>query len=323
MNDNELHYRSLLATDLQRIQQRLFTGGEEIPQELQPALIALIEGGGKRLRPSMALLSTYLFDPGAARALEAAAAVEMLHTATLVHDDLVDNAQLRRGVGTLNARWGTIATVLTGDLLFSRAAALVAETDNLPLVRRFSETLSVISRGELRQMFGRNGPIPTLEAYYERIFAKTASLFGLAAEVGPLLTAQLPEESRRLRRFGELLGLSFQIVDDLLDFTGEAETLGKPSGGDLRQGIVTLPILLYLEERPQDARIETIVEDPTNEPLIGEFLQDLRSSAALERTRQQAQEHIDEARALLAAYPASPYRTALVEITNFAVERRY
>ncbi|MFP4346595.1 MAG: polyprenyl synthetase family protein [Anaerolineales bacterium] len=323
MNNNELYYRTLLRTDLQRIQQLLFTGGEEIPQELQPALVALIEGGGKRLRPSMALLSTYLFDPGAERAREAAAAIEMLHTATLVHDDLVDNAQLRRGVQTFNANWGTIATVLTGDLLFSRAAALVAETDNLPLVRRFSETLSVISRGELQQMFGRNGAIPTLEAYYERISAKTASLFGLASEVGPLLTVQPPEESRRLRRFGELLGLSFQIVDDLLDFTGEVRTLGKPSGGDLRQGIVTLPVILYLEEHPQDRRVEAIVEQPAHEPLIAEFLQDLESSGALERTMRQAHAHVDEALALLDRYPASPYRKALIEIANFAVGRRY
>ena len=294
-----------------------------IPVDVSTAISSIINGGGKRLRPALVLLSSYMCGADLEKAVPVAAAVEMLHTATLIHDDLIDDATMRRGVQTLNASWTAVATVLAGDMAFAWAAKLATRGQDLRLMARFSETLETICGGELTQMFNGRRTIPTVESYYERIFAKTASLFALTTEAGPLLAGYPHAETRRLRHFGGLLGEAFQIVDDVLDFMSTEEMLGKPVGGDLRQGLITLPVLYYLEQHPGDPRIQTVLDRTEDEAVVQSLVADLRRSDAADRAMVKAEAHITEALSILDPYPDTAYRRAMREIAEFAVHRRY
>ncbi len=241
-------FLNLIHEDLERTERLLREHSPDEHQAIAFAVDYLLGSGGKRLRPALVFLSARLCGADLERATFAAAGVEMLHTATLVHDDLIDGSLMRRGVETLNARWSPAATVLTGDYLFARAAYLVAQTESVRLVQRFAETLMVICNGEIHQMFSGRGTVPTFQEYERRIYAKTASLIALSAEAGAILAHADEESIAALRTYGEQLGLAFQIVDDVLDFIADERVLGKPVGSDLRQGLVTLPVLLFLEE---------------------------------------------------------------------------
>lgn len=318
-----MHYPTLLQTPLRAVEAQLLQPRADLPAPVSQALEALIRGGGKRLRPALVLLSAHLCEADLTAIIPVAAATEMLHTATLIHDDFIDGARLRRGVETLNATWSPAAAVLIGDIAFAWAAGLVAQSDNLRMVERFTTTLEVICAGELWQMFRTPGALPTPEAYFDRIYAKTASLFELALEAGAILADCPAEETERLRAIGRQIGEAFQIVDDVLDFNGDEAKLGKPSGSDLRQGLATLPALYYQEQHPADARLAEILAVPGDESLLDAFLADLRASDALPRALETARARVDAALARLDAYPATPYRAALAEIAAFAVQREF
>ncbi|MBN1246317.1 MAG: polyprenyl synthetase family protein, partial [Anaerolineae bacterium] len=283
----------------------------------------LIESGGKRLRPALVLLYARLSGVARNNALLAAAGVEMLHTATLVHDDLIDNARLRRGVETLNNRWSPTATVLAGDTMFALAAKLIARTENAALVYRFSETLESICAGELRQMLSKNGNLPTVATYYDRIFAKTASLFALCTESGPILGALDHTAVVEARQFGRLLGEAFQIADDVLDIVGTPQRLGKPAGTDLQQGVVTLPVIAYAEAHADDIRLAAVLRHEADAPTITALIDAVRAAKYDEIAMQRAEEHVQEALTILRRHPDSVYRRALEEIARFAIQRRY
>ena len=323
----------MLRDELPAVHATMLEVQKRLPDPVAPALTAIINGGGKRLRPALVLLSSHMFGVDITSAISVAAAVEMLHTATLIHDDLIDSALVRRGEQTLNANWSAAATVLTGDVAFAWAAELATRSRSLTLVERFSETLAIICNGELNQMFASRNLLPTEADYYNRIFSKTASLFALAAESGPLLRHHAEADVQKLRMFGKLIGEAFQIVDDVLDFMGDEATLGKPVGGDLRQGIITLPVLHYCYRNPNDARIRAVLaragrghehdgharHENTLQTLIG----DLRQSDAAEWAMHQAETRSVQAQALLDTYPDTPYRRAMQEIAAFAVRRQY
>ena len=211
---------------------------------LESALEHLLASGGKRIRPTVVLLAGDLLNAPRDRIVTLAAAIEMLHTATLVHDDLIDGALLRRGTPTLNAQWTAGATVLTGDYVFARAAHLAAQTGSLDVMEAFARTLMTIVNGELSQLFRSEGA-QTLDDYHERIYAKTASLFELAAHGAAMLASAPAAEAEAMRSFGYNVGLAFQVVDDILDFVGQSTEIGKPVGSDLRHGIITLPVFLF------------------------------------------------------------------------------
>ncbi|HEY89545.1 MAG TPA: hypothetical protein G4N98_07410, partial [Thermoflexia bacterium] len=219
MKSNHLQYHVLLREELQAVEQIMLQDHVHIPPTMASPIENLIKSGGKRLRAALVLLTGRLYTVKSEHALAMAAAAEMLHVATLIHDDLIDGAALRRGTKTVNAQWSPGATVLGGDIVFSWATRLAIRCQSLPLIDRFSETLEIICTGELNQMLCQQGRLPTQEEYYRRIFAKTASLFGIAAESAPLLAEAGPQECQRMRQFGELSGEAFQIADDLLDFT--------------------------------------------------------------------------------------------------------
>ncbi len=318
-----LLYRDLIAQDIAAVEQTMLPQGERIPTPVRAALASLIQRGGKRLRPALVLLGAHIFGADLARVIPVAAAIEMLHTATLIHDDLIDGALTRRGVETLNARWSPAATVLAGDLAFAWSAELAARGENLPLMTRFSQVLGVICGGELQQMFIGRGHIPTREEYEERIFAKTASLFALSAETGPRIAGAPAEDITHWHEFGRLLGLAFQIADDILDFTADEATLGKPVGSDLRQQLVTLPVLYYLDLNPQDTRLQAVLDGRADAALTDALIADIRASAAPQRARETAETYVAQALAHLAAYPPSPYLEAVREIARFSLHRLY
>ena len=237
----------LVADDLKLVEAKMQATGE-VFRPLSGAINVLLGAGGKRVRPALALLASKLY-PSAERdkVVSLAAAIEMLHSATLVHDDVIDGSMLRRGNPTLNASWSQGATILAGDFIFARAAVFASETDNVRVMRVFSQTLMTICEGELRQLYDlRNWQQPK-DAYYQRIFGKTAALFATATEAAAVLGSASEPEISALHDYGYNVGMAFQIMDDVLDFVGNTQTVGKPVGNDLRQGTVTLPVFHYLQ----------------------------------------------------------------------------
>ena len=319
----ELSFLCPVEEDLNRVEAVLKDHPPEQHVAISLAVDHLINGGGKRLRPILVLLSSYLCHAPIEQAIHAAAAAEMLHTATLVHDDLIDGSLIRRGVETLNASWTPAATILTGDYVFARAAHLVAQTGNVRLTQRFAETLMVICNGEVRQMFNGTVKPNALEEYEERIYAKTASLIALSAEAGAILAEARPTEQEALRQYGERIGTAFQIVDDVLDFIADEDTLGKPVGSDLRQGLATLPTLLYLDAEPGPSPVRQVLDGNRSDPLVQDAVDTVVASPAIEKALAAAREHANKAREILEGFSRTPYRTALLDLANFTVDRRF
>ena len=320
----KLPFLELINDDLDLVEVLLRESPPEQHDAVGVALDHLVGGGGKRLRPALVLLSTHICGADMDRAVFAAAGAEMLHTATLIHDDLVDGSLIRRGMETLNARWSPGATVLTGDYVFARAAYLIACTDNVRLVRRFAETLMVICNGEITQMLDGHHCGFSRREYEKRIFAKTASLVALSAEAGAILAGAEEEKIGALRLYGENLGMAFQVVDDVLDFVADEETLGKPIGSDLRQGLLTLPVLLVLEEEPAHPVINRVLEhNPPAQQVVHEAVQLVAASPTIERALDVARGYAEQATAALAEFPDSQYRQALYDLAEFTVRRRF
>jgi geranylgeranyl pyrophosphate synthase len=246
----------------------------------------------------------------------------MLHTATLVHDDMIDNAARRRGNPTLHTLLNPTSAVLLGDYLFAQAAAWAAGTDSIRVVRIFSETLMTIVRGELRQMWAQFHLERAIEDYYARIYGKTAALFAAACEAGGVLGGAPEQEIQALREYGRLFGLAFQIVDDVLDYTGDATRMGKPVGSDLRNGNITLPVILYLRDHDGDGLAERYFYDHN---LTAEEVEDTLSrvivSPALQESLLKAQRLVEEAKQQLEHVPHSQHVSRLCALADYVVER--
>jgi geranylgeranyl pyrophosphate synthase len=318
-----LRFLDPIRDDLGRVENLL---REPIPGQhgaIQFAVSHLVGGGGKRLRAALVLLSARLCGAAVDHALFAAAAVEMLHTATLIHDDLVDGSSTRRGVETLNVHWSPDAIVLTGDYLFARSAYLVTQTDSVPLIRRFAETLITVCNGEVRQMFDGHHGQTDLGEYEQRIYAKTASLIALAAEAGAILAAAEEETTAALRRYGERLGLAFQIVDDVLDFAADGESLGKAIGSDLQHGLATLPVLLFLEAQPDHPAVRQALQGGAPDGVVQEALQAVAASPAIAQALEVALGYATQAKEALQGFADSPYRMALSNLADFTVRRQF
>jgi geranylgeranyl pyrophosphate synthase len=321
----ELTILDLVQDDLKRVEDKMRSVSDSAYAPMAEAFLQLLGSGGKRLRPALALASYGLFaEEPDDRAVALAAAVETLHNATLVHDDLIDGSLLRRGATTLNAVWDKGATVLAGDYLFARAAGFAAETGNIRVVRLFADTLRIICEGELRQHFSSRQWLQKKDSYYARIFAKTASLFASATSSAAILGAGSKAHEEALYEYGRHLGMAFQIVDDVLDYAGDESMLGKPVGGDLRQGIVTLPFFYYLQTQDDPAllakRLDAAVRQSDGD--IGDIVASVRSSGAIQRALAEAQDLAEMSRADLAPLPRNAYWEALHELPDFVVARR-
>ncbi len=316
---------SLVQPGLARMEASLARLAETDDAILAPMLSAVLPGAGKRLRPALALLIGQM----APRPIEAdalnhmAVGVELLHTASLVHDDIVDESDTRHGGATLYARVGNALAVLVGDYLFSQAAQACVATGNLDVVRLFAETLGAMAQGQIndanRQLGGRHGwEVLTRERYYRTIRGKTASLFVLACQGTGLLAGLAPSAVDALRVYGEQLGLAFQVFDDILDFTATEEELGKPVGSDLRQGTITLPVILMREHDLADGRLRAAFEAED----VDLQVRLVQESGAIPAALAEAEELVARARAALRDVPVGTQRDALDALAAYVTRRR-
>lgn len=312
---------AMVQPGLQAVEAKMREVAIDQHEALAYAIDHLLAAGGKRVRPAVALLAAELFKAPHARSVALAAAVEMLHTATLVHDDLVDNSVLRRGHPTLNAQWSPAATVLAGDFLFARAAELASQAESVPVMSAFARTLMIIVNGELTQMFsGRQHP--SREDYLKRIYGKTASLFEVAALSPAVLAGAPAAHVEAMRTFGREAGMAFQIVDDVLDFVSDEERLGKPAGSDLRQGLITLPALCYLELQPVDPDLAGLLNGHAGDPAaVDRVVRAVRESGAAAAAMDEARAYVARAQAALAFVPDNVYRQALGDLADLFVNR--
>jgi geranylgeranyl pyrophosphate synthase len=312
---------SPVQESIQLVEARMRAESNGHHPDLGAALDHLLSSGGKRVRPAVALLTGGMLGADLDRLITLAAAIELLHTATLVHDDLIDGALLRRGIPTLNSQWTPAATVLTGDFIFARAARLAAETKSVEVMRAFAETLTVIVNGEITQMFDQQG-MPSRESYYRRIYAKTASMFELATTAAALLSPRCEEVIDSVRAFGYEIGMAFQIIDDVLDFIGEQDTVGKPVASDLRQGLITLPTIYYFEANPNDADLELLASgNHFDEKRLTRLAAAIRQSEAIQAAVSEARQFVYRGLEVLSDLPENIEHQALEELARYIVGR--
>jgi octaprenyl-diphosphate synthase len=297
------------------------------PVELIPQLARhLVGAGGKRVRPMLTLIAGRLCGYGGERHVNLAACVEFIHTATLLHDDVVDASDLRRGRQTANAVWGNKAPVLVGDFLFSRAFQLMVADGSLEVLRILSNASAVIAEGEVMQLLTANDSTTREDAYFAMIEAKTAKLFEAAAEIGAVVAGRPAEDAAALATYGRNLGTAFQLIDDALDYGAEDAAFGKTVGDDFADGKVTLPVVLAYAagDAAEQAFWERVIDD--GEQRDGDLLRALellRRHDAIAATIGRAEECGAAARRALERFPASVEREAMLELVDFCIERAY
>lgn len=291
---------------------------------LSAAAEHLFGAKGKRIRPAIVLLVSRATAPGAQispRHRRLAEITEMIHTASLVHDDVVDESAVRRGVPTVHASFGNRVAVLAGDFLFAQSSWYLANLDDLTVVKLLSEVIMNLAEGEIHQGLNRFDTSLTLDAYLEKSYFKTASLIANSAKAAAILSDREGEVADRVYAYGRNLGLSFQIVDDILDFTGSTEVLGKPAGSDLKSGNLTAPAIYALEENAYLAQL--IEREFTSDGDIEQALALVADSHGIERSWDLATHHARIAAENLAALPPSESRDVLADLTEYVLSRRY
>jgi octaprenyl-diphosphate synthase len=287
-------------------------------------VIEYISRGGKRTRPLVVLLAAQAFQPHQQRYIQLAAAVELIHTATLLHDDVVDHSALRRGHETVNAIWGSQASVLVGDFLYSRAFQLIVSLQHWFILNTFADATNLIAEGEVLQLINCHDPETSESTYFEVIQRKTAKLFEVAAVTGAALSTDNPEYLTGMRQYGLNLGIAYQLIDDVLDYTVSAEQTGKNMGNDLAEGKTTLPMIYALRQAaPDQATLlqQAISTGSTQE--LATIVKIIESTGAIQYTANAAKQYAKQACDALLHIPDSPYRQALYDLAGFVVERNY
>jgi geranylgeranyl pyrophosphate synthase len=315
-----------MRSDLQRIEERLEEAARIDYPMAAELILGLVRAGGKRLRPLVLLLAGRSYEPDNGALVTAGAGVELLHTASLVHDDIVDRAALRRGRPTLNSVLSSGAVILLGDFLFAQSAMLAAATNSPRVVGIFASTLADICDGQLREMFGAHRLDQTREEYERRIFGKTASLFAGAAEMGAIIGNAPAQDVRAMRQYGSDIGMAFQIVDDVLDLRVGTRQLGKPAGHDLTQGTVTLPTINYAAGLTEDSdamrRLQGVVSgERGDDEDVQRVVHDIRDSGALDAAMLEAERFAERAKTYAASAPDEETREMLWEVADLVVAR--
>jgi geranylgeranyl pyrophosphate synthase len=275
---------------------------------------------GKAMRPAFVLLSGKCFKYDWDHLLPMGISVELMHTATLVHDDAIDKAATRRGRKTMNSLWGDEIAILMGDYLFAKAGEYVADTMNPRVIKLFSHTLAIISSGEIGQFRGSYNLKQDREHYYQRIYRKTASLFSLSTQSGALLSGATETQVGLMKDYADNLGIAFQIVDDILDFTSTAETMGKPVGGDLIQGTLTLPAMMLIEKKPSDNPVTRFFET-RDMKYIPAAIEQVREGGHIDACYKIAREYAGKACASLKTLPKTESREALIALADFVIQQ--
>jgi len=311
-----------VQADIERVEETL----RSLKRVEFPALARMLDhvlgAGGKRIRPALALLAGKFDRYDLDLLVPLAASIELLHSATLVHDDVIDGAATRRGRATANALFANAATVMVGDYMFAHAAELVARTGNIAVIRLFAQTLMSMATGELRQDMSAYSYSQSTLDYFSRIGGKTASLFTTAARGGAMIAGVRDEWVEALASYGENLGMAFQVVDDILDFTGDEAEMGKPVGSDLMQGTLTLPSLLLIERYPVNNPVKRFFAGRQRAESLRRSIEMIRESDILEESYRVAGDFRDRALAALAPLPDNEPRDALMDIADWVMERR-
>ncbi len=320
----ENHPLSVIASDMKAVDAAIRSQlHSDVPLV---SLIAdyIISAGGKRIRPALVLLMANAWGYAGQDHYKLAAVVEFIHTATLLHDDVVDESELRRGRQTANAMFGNAASVLVGDFVYSRAFQMMVSVDSMRVMQILADATNVIAEGEVLQLMNMHDPDVTEERYLQVIRSKTAKLFEAATELGSLLAGAPENAIASAAEYGRSLGTAFQLIDDVLDYSGNASDIGKNVGDDLREGKPTLP-LIYLMQHGSAKQRELVREciSTGDEAHFDEVLAAITTSGALQYTREQAAHARDRAKASLASLPPGPFREALLTLADFAVDRNH
>jgi octaprenyl-diphosphate synthase len=315
-----------VAQDLEAVN-ALIVSRMDSPVALIPQLAGyIVASGGKRLRPLLTLASARLCGYRGDRHLKLAAAVEFIHTATLLHDDVVDESDQRRGLASANAVFGNKSSVLVGDFLFSRAFQLMVEDGSLDVLRILSNASAVIAEGEVLQLATTNDVETSEQAYLEVVKAKTAELFAAACEIGAVVAGRPPEEAASLRAYGFNLGIAFQIIDDVLDYSAVQARLGKTIGDDFREGKVTLPVVLALLGASPDERVfwrRTIGDQEHRDGDLEHAIHLFRSHGIFAASKLRARYYGNAACEALTGFPRGALRDAMLGIVDFTIERDF
>lgn len=317
---------ALVEDDLREVEQRIRAHSVAPVEAITAIGRHLHLGGGKRLRPMLVLLASRLMGEGASSAVRLAAVVELIHTATLVHDDVIDGAETRRGHPSPNVKWGNHTSVLAGDWLYMKAFQVALRESNFHVLDLLISVTQLMVEGELIQL-GLLGSIQVSEAeYLDLVSRKTAGLFATCARLGAASARADEAAETRLAEYGWNLGMAFQLVDDVLDFTAAEDVLGKPVGSDLREGKLTLPLIYALEDAGAEARrlIQTVLEDRSYRRVpFSSILELAQSRGGIQRACRRARQFAAAARLIMAGFPDSPGQRALSALTELVIERRY
>ena len=288
---------------------------------LSKLLMHSLNSSGKKLRPAITLLCSGFGNHNFKNVEKMASAIELLHIATLVHDDTVDDSNFRRGEKTISKLWGDNAAVLIGDYIFATAASFVCETNSIPVIKRFSETIMELSMGELNQMSSLYKLNQTKEKYFERIYHKTASLFSTSSESGAILSNTDQKTINALKNFGYNLGMAFQITDDILDFIGDPQKTGKPTESDLAKGILTLPSIISIEKNPKNNPIIQFFKEPSNNTLLHKAIENASGKSNISDSLKIAKQFCQIALNEIDYLPENSHKTALTHLVEYVLTR--
>jgi octaprenyl-diphosphate synthase len=316
----------LVEADMRRVNQ-LIVARLDSPIRLIPELAGhLVAAGGKRVRPMLTLIAAQLCGYRGERHIRLAAAVEFIHSATLLHDDVVDQSELRRGLATANAIWGNKPPVLVGDFLFARAFQLMVEDGSLAVLDILANASAVIAEGEVAQLMTANDAETTEATYLQVVSAKTATLFAAAAQIGALVAERPAADAQALHSYGETLGIAFQLTDDVLDYSAREVVLGKSLGDDFRDGKITLPVVLAFARGSAEERRfwrRTLEQVEQRDGDFAHAIELLNRHGALADSLARAAEYSAAARRALESFPPSEPRQALLDLADFCIERAY
>ncbi len=315
--------QSLTADDMAKVNETIQAQLNSDVSLINQLGFYIVSSGGKRLRPLLAILSAKALGYQGQKHTTAAAFIEFIHTATLLHDDVVDESDMRRGKETANAAFGNAASVLVGDFIYTRSFQMMTELGSMKILKLMSDAVNVIAEGEVQQLMNCNDPDTTEELYMQVIYSKTARLFEAATQIGAILVDAPEEIETALQNYGKFLGTAFQLIDDVMDYTSDGKEMGKNVGDDLAEGKPTLPLLHAMRNGTpeQEAMIREAIEQSNGMERLDEILAAMEQTGSLTYTVDKAHQEADKAIAELSVIPESDYKQALVTLAHMAVER--
>lgn len=319
-----LPFQEAVAPDLEKVNELIIKQLHSEVELVENIGHYIVNAGGKRLRPILVLLTANCFGLNNLKHIELAAVIEFIHTATLLHDDVVDTSELRRGRTTANAEFGNAPSVLVGDFLYSRAFQMLVHLGDMDIMKILSDTTNIISEGEVQQLVNAKNPDVSEHDYRTVIHKKTAALFEAACATGAILGAATEKQQQAAWDFGHHLGMAFQLIDDALDYEGDAQELGKNVGDDLAEGKPTLPLIFAMDNGTNAQRSvikQAIVDGGLSQ--LDEVIHIVQTAGGLQYTRKCAEQHAEQARSALAQLPENAFREAMTGLAEFSIKRTY